>query len=491
MISTFELARAGLLISLSYCIGYCVYNVLFHPLRKYPGPLSHRMMAIPRAWYHIGGRLPHHVAELHQRYGPVVRIAPDELTFSTPQAWHDIYGPKKADRPELPKFPGFYSQFEDIPTSILNAGEHEHNLLRRQLAPGFSERAMHEQEPIIGAYVNKLILGLRSATEKNSRQNLREWYNWTTFDVIGDLGFGVDGGFGCLINEANDPWMDLVASMILQSCVLQAMCLYGLKWPILWLSRSGILAATKHLDIVARKVKQRMESADRPDFLQGLISNMKELGLTYEKVVNNADILVFAGSETTATLLTGATFFLTTNPEVLKKLEQEVRSAFKSENEITLTSVNSLSYMLACLNESLRCYPPVASGLPRQVPKGRGVFIDGHHVPEDTVVSVYQWAINHDEHFWTDPMDFIPDRWLGDAKYKNDRLDAMQSFSVGPRNCLGRNLAYAEMRLILAKIIYNFDMSLDNSSRDWMDDQKAFEIWVKPALNVHLKPVER
>ncbi|KAJ8125632.1 hypothetical protein O1611_g8006 [Lasiodiplodia mahajangana] len=233
-----------------------------------------------------------------------------------------------------------------------------------------------------------------------------------------------------------------------------------------------------------------MKGGERPDFMEGLLRKKDDLKLGHNQLTMNASLLILAGSETTATLLSGATFLLLSYPETLKKLEQEVRSAYRTEDEITLTSVGNLTYMLACLNESLRRYPPVAAGLPRQAPKG-GAMVDGGFVPEGTIVSVYQYAVNHDETYWREPYSFAPERWLGDPKYKGDQLDAMQSFSVGPRNCLGRNLAYAEMRLILARLVYNFDMTLADDSRAWLEGQKAFNVWDKPALNVHLKPVAR
>ncbi|KAJ8120697.1 hypothetical protein O1611_g10299 [Lasiodiplodia mahajangana] len=201
----------------------------------------------------------------------------------------------------------------------------------------------------------------------------------------------------------------------------------------------------------------------------------------------NASMLVIAGSETTATLMTGALYLITRHPEVQRKLEHEIRSSFKSEDEILLNTVNELPYMLAVLNESLRRYPPLASGMLRDVPKG-GATVDGDPLPEDTVVSVFQWAINHWDKYWTDPMEFRPERWLGDEKYKTDVFDAMQAFSTGPRNCIGKNLAYAEMRLIVARIIFNFDLTLADECRDWIDGQKAYVIWHKPPLNIHFKP---
>lgn len=103
--------------------------------------------------------------------------------------------------------------------------------------------------------------------------------------------------------------------------------------------------------------------------------------MSFEKLSANAEILVLAGSETTATLLSGCTYLLLTNPEKMEKLKHEVRSTFGSESEITASSVNSLPYMLGVLNEALRLYPPVTSSLVRVVPPG-GDMVADHWVPE-------------------------------------------------------------------------------------------------------------
>lgn len=105
-------------------------------------------------------------------------------------------------------------------------------------------------------------------------------------------------------------------------------------------------------------------------------------GLTLDKLEANSTILLIGGSETTATLLSGVTFLLVTNPKALARLADEVRSSFASEDEIDINSVGRLTYMMACLNETLRMYPPVPAGLPRVVPKS-GRRIVGHVIPKD------------------------------------------------------------------------------------------------------------
>lgn len=89
------------------------------------------------------------------------------------------------------------------------------------------------------------------------------------------------------------------------------------------------------------------------------------------------------------------------------------------------------------------------------------------------------------------PNEFLPQRWLSDPEFANDRRGASQPFSTGPRNCIGRQLAYAEMRLILARLLWNFDLHLDETKMggsDWLAKQGVWILWDKSPLLVHLQP---
>ncbi|KAK8105485.1 hypothetical protein PG999_008844 [Apiospora kogelbergensis] len=323
----------------------------------------------------------------------------------------------------------------------MSASRHDHALLRRRLAPGFSDRSLRDQEPIIGAYVDLLVQRLREhggAGDSARALNMREWLNWATFDIIGDLGFG--SPFGCLENSEYHPWVNRMTRNIKITAYMQALYeLGGIRF-VTWISRSGLWTShTEQKKRVNETLLRRMQlETERPDFIEGLLRNPD--GLTHEQIAAAASTLISAGSETTATLLTGAIFFLARNEDKLAKLTQEVRAAFVKDSEITLSSVSCLSYMLACLNECLRMYPPIAGGLPRVVPAG-GAAVAGRFVPEGAIVGVWQWAINHDERFWANPWEFHPERFLvdqNDQRYQNDLLDAMQPFSMGPRNCIGK-----------------------------------------------------
>ncbi|OAX80637.1 hypothetical protein ACJ72_05023 [Emergomyces africanus] len=484
------LAAASIAFVFIYLTSKFIYNVFFHPLRSFPGPTSHAMSQIPYIHKTLRGTLGFDVLDLHKAYGDVVRIAPNELAFSTPEAWKDILGNRPHGAEQLEKFWQFYRPAgEKESTSIINAGREEHSRLRRQLSHGFSDKSMREQEPLITQHIDLLMKRFYELGGGGSKTlDLTEWYNYATFDIIGDLTFGES--FGCLENAYFHPFVKLILTSGKISSILQCAAYFRpLKSFLLSLIPKSI--RKRHANLAKEKLIRRMNvGQERPDLIEGLLKKKDEWNMSLENLAGNSSLLLVGGSETTATLLCGVTYLLLSNPHALEKLTVEVRSSFKSEDEINMNSVNGLDYMLACLDEALRVYPPVPFGLPRVIPTG-GCHISGQFVPENAVVAIHHWATYHNEKLFTDPFAYHPERFLGDPKFANDRREALQPFHIGPRSCLGRNLAYAEMRLILARLIYNFDMKLATESANWMRKQKVFLFYTKPPLKVYLTPVKR
>ena len=203
-----------------------------------------------------------------------------------------------------------------------------------------------------------------------------------------------------------------------------------------------------------------------------------------------AAALIVGGSETTATLLSAVTYYLLKNHSVYQKLVSEIREAFQSQDQITFTGVTNLKYLLAVLDEGLRIFPPAPSGQQRFTPR-QGHTIAGGFVPGNTLVCVHQWSAYHSPKNFRDPDKFVPERWLGDPRYEDDRRQVVHPFGMGPRNCIGMNLAYAEMRVILARVLWNFDLELCEESRDWAERLIVYQIWVKEPLMVKVTPVKR
>ncbi|KAK7937712.1 cytochrome P450 [Apiospora aurea] len=482
-----RIAALALAAFLIYVVAKVVYNLFFHPLRKFPGPLLNRATVFRSTIEMVNGRMPFHVAALHEQYGDVVRIAPNELAFASAEAWRDIYGVRSGR--ELPKAPDFYFPSDNIPTSIMNAPtREEHGKLRKAIAPSFSDGAMRKQEPVISGYVDLLIQRLRENCDGGKAElDMKDWYTFATFDILGKLAFSQD--FGCLAASEYHPWVKLISSLANESAQIAVFMHLGLKWFVNWVSRqpSILKARAEHIKHVKEKLEARVALGSQPDIMEGWLKEKEKWNLTEDQWLLNTSQLIVAGSETTATLLCGVTYLLLTNPAALAKATEEVRTTFKSDKDITLLSVMNLPYLLACLNEALRRYPSIVGGLPRQTPEG-GSTIAGKYVAEGTAVAVWQYPAYHREQNFKKPYEYHPERFLGAAEFAGDQLDVLQPFAVGPRDCIGRNLAYAEMRLIMARVLYNFDIALAGSSRDWMDRQLAYSLWLKPSLFIKMTP---
>ncbi|KUJ16203.1 cytochrome P450 [Mollisia scopiformis] len=233
------------------------------------------------------------------------------------------------------------------------------------------------------------------------------------------------------------------------------------------------------------KVMRRINSkTDRKDFMSHFLRQTNESGISHDEMVSNAGLFIVAGSETSATLLSGMTYYLLKNPEYLAKLKEEIRSSFNGVEDMTFAKEIKLPYLQACIEEGLRIYSPVPVELPRRTPP-EGAVINGELIPGNTSVGVSHFCCFHSAKNFKDPDSYRPERWLGDPAYANDDLNGVQPFSMGARNCIGKNLAYAEIRSMICRLLWNFDIELCPESADWKD-QKVYFLWEKSPLMVKL-----
>ncbi|KAI6782256.1 uncharacterized protein J7T54_008342 [Emericellopsis cladophorae] len=479
---------------------YAGYLAFVHPLRRIPGP---KLAAVTRLLYArklLQGDLVRWLHELHETYGEVVRIAPDEVSFiSGETAWQDIYGVHtgaKAARGKYLKDRRWFAAPYNDTWSILQADAEAHPRMRKAIAPAFGDRAIREQEPLIQGYVSLFIQRLHEQVEGPSRGqvDIVRWFNYFTFDIIADLTFGEP--FYCLRDSDFHPWVRMLFASVRAISLNSVIRRYPTwQWFVKRLAPRDLLEKRRAFNMwVFERVAQRLEAegtaaTTHPDLMTHITAHegSSRKRLSRDEIDSNANIMLIAGSETTATLLSGCTYLLLTNPDKLRALQDEVRGAFAEPAEVTLARVNELKYMLAVLNEALRIYPPNAAGFMRLVPEA-GDHISGYWIPGGTSVSLSQWPANHSTRNFASPETFAPERFLGDPEYADDNLAVLNPFSFGPRNCLGKSLAYAEMRLLLARLVLEFDMALVDPDTDWMD-QKIFTLWDKGPLSIRLTPV--
>ncbi|KAK4552540.1 hypothetical protein LTR86_010184 [Recurvomyces mirabilis] len=227
------------------------------------------------------------------------------------------------------------------------------------------------------------------------------------------------------------------------------------------------------------KVEQQLvksgkgEGAARKDFFHYLFDakdpatgkSRYELNELYAE----CEVLTIAGSDTIAIVTAAMTFYLGRDPRIQDKLATEIRRVFSSYDEIASgAKLQSCKYSKAVITETLRMAPPVPADLAREVMRG-GSTIEGHFFPEDTKVSTCLYSLSYNPDVYEMPFVFRPERWLthqedldGDPAEKVALADSgFCAFSTGNRGCVGMNMAWMEMKIVLAKLIYAFELRQD------------------------------
>lgn len=347
---------------------------------------------------------------MHDIYGPVVRVAPGELSFIAPEAWKDIYCGGSYGFARSPAFYGPMGKY-----SIATAGDDDHARIRRALSPAFRGSAMKVREESIKRYVDMLVERLGGEANKKLHDrgfgkegqgevtvNILEWLNFTSFDIMGHMVYGGEP-FGCLRRGEYHPCVALIIRWLKATGVIFAIRLYApLDRVLLWLMPPSLVKLRDEFEGMGwdrvRKLKlivdggvdkvdedeiedkKRLGRATHSDLMSHLKSSERSAVMTLPEMVETFQFIVAASSETVATMLAGTINCLCQNPAVLNKLVNEVRSAVSCPAGLTLANLSQLPYLTAVLKEGLRVVALGPFAFPRDVP-AEGAFVAGHWVP--------------------------------------------------------------------------------------------------------------
>lgn len=321
---------------------------------------------------------------MHEKYGPIVRVAPNEVSLAYAEAWRDVFQAVNG-RPPFEKDPLWWKTRDKEVNHILSARDPaEHARMRKVLHYSFTPRAVVSQEPILQQYVGLLIQRLGEQIPKDESSaviDIVPWLNYTTFDIIGDLSYGES--FDCLEGQKLHSWIELIFDSVRAYCFFVSARFYPLIESALMKCIPSWVhdAQTDHYRFVAEKVDRRLGwEVQRPDLMSQVMRHNDKDGMSVAEIHANFNKLMIAGSETSATVLTGVVNLLIGNPEVLTRLVQEIRGRFQIESAINPEELSNLPYLNAVINEGMRLCPPVPIMLPRLAPEG-GAHVGGLWIP--------------------------------------------------------------------------------------------------------------
>nr|WPM83319.1 ProsK [Phaeosphaeria sp.] len=490
------------------------YLAFLHPLSRYPGPKLWAISRIPWAYHVIKGDVWHSLDRFHDQYGPVVRIAPDELTYISPEAWRDIYTVK----PDLDKDPYSLTPPLNGADSLFTAMGENHKRIRGAFINAFSDKALREQSSILEMYAQQLIQRLKTEMHKKTSRviDVQKFVGYAVFDIISDLTWGESPG--ALNSTGDQNWVNRFFLHAQFSTVRNCLSRFppldkALYYVFLSVTSKQRVANTK---LTTERIDRRLAAGhSRSDFMTPLIGKIKEdgrKGITKSEVLTNGLAVVIANSQLTTIAITSALYLLLRNPEKLGVAAEEILNAgFDNEAEIDVAKTQALPYLKAVISEALRLHHPTPGNLPRVAPK-EGLVVAGRFVPGGSIIGVSLYNIHTRPENFRRPLDFHPERFLDktDARYnpifQSDSLEAFQPFSMGQRNCIGSKsvqrvsiitteyandvfdrLFLAEARVMLAKMIWSFDMRLMEPNPSTWLQQKAWLVYEPKALQVQFQ----
>ncbi|WOL07087.1 hypothetical protein Cni_G15823 [Canna indica] len=311
--------------------------------------------------------------------------------------------------------------------------------------------------------------------------DLQDVFLRLTFDMTSNLVFGVDPC--CLsIDFPTIPFAravdDAMSTIFIRHVIPPAW------WKLMRWLRIGeekkLATAWKVIDdFIAECIaeKKKLKSLEREkdgvepksDLLSAYINDEEEKEQADHKFLRDTALnFMLAGRDTTGAGLAWFFWLLSKNPAVEFKILEELKSIVQKEERSSSDcptmfdseELSKLVYLHAALCESLRLYPPVpfehkAAVQPEVLPSG-------HRVEQGTKILVALYSMGRMEGIWgKDCMEFRPERWISEkGRVKHEPSYKFLSFNSGPRTCLGKEVAFTQMKAVVAAMLYNFQVEV-------------------------------
>lgn len=420
----------------------------------------------------MGGRFHLDTAEACEKYGPIVRVGPNELVTNDPvvlkrmsavrspyrrSAWYD------GARLE-PEYDSVFSE----------TNEERHNMLRSKAAMGYSgkdnEYLEQSIDDNIGSLVRLLDSKYISTTTEFKPVDMAQKFQLLTLDIISDIAFGE--AFGNL--KADEDLSSYIKTM---DNMFPLIILLG-TWPALakvFFSKvlrpflpkeTDTIGMGKLMGIGKKVVAERF--GPNKKVKQDMIGSLIAHGLTQREVQSETLLQIVAGSDTSATAMRATLLYIVSNPHVQQKLLEEISKSSIS-TPITDAEARKLPYLQAVIKEGMRIFPPVTGFMSKTVPPD-GDTIKGLYIPGGTTIGWSPFGLMRNEKLWgPDAKVFRPERWFEGTpeEIQSKEIDVEMCFGYGKYQCLGKNIANIELNKVYVELLRNFEFTVVDPVTPW------------------------
>ena len=479
-----------------YTITKTIYRLFFHPLSSFPGPRLAAATFLYEAYFDVwqDGQFIFHLERLHDQYGPVIRVSPEEIHVRDSE-WFDVLytGPGHV-RDKWARA----NRANGSPGAVASATSHDHHRLRRgALNQFFSKRAIDEMEDGIRAKVGSMCDMIeREYAHTGKALSLGTVFTALTMDVITSYCFGKSQD--CLTDPDFAPkWKHLMTAIFNSTPISKH---FPIVPKIMSSLPRGLVAslvpemapffeAQDTIHAQANAIYQEETSriagmtkreAKAKTIFHGILqSDLPAEEKTIQRMSDEAFVLIVAGAETTAQVLTVMFAHILQNPTMLRRLRAELDTIASSNGELPPSRLFAqLPLCRATVQEGLRLAGPVTNRPILIAPSEDLRYASDasssrqYIIPRGTPISMTLRDVLADPVIFPSPSHFNPDRWI-EASAQGIRLDRfLVTFSKGSRACIGMNLSQSELYLALAAVVGRFDLKLGEGF-DWERDLKV------------------
>ncbi|PSR79353.1 trichodiene oxygenase [Coniella lustricola] len=451
-----------------YYATVALYRLYLHPLAKFPGP---KLAAVTR-WYegyydlYLGGQYTFKIAELHKQYGPIIRISPYELHVNDAAFFDTLYNRQEG---VWHKYGWSVDAFATKGATLWTADHMLHKNRRQPLSPFFSKAKVASQQDMIMGHVQ--VLSDRLSGFARSQQTVDLGAAFTAFvrDVVNNYIFGKH--YDDLEKEDFDAGMVVAAQA------------GGLLWrttkfvrffgplmrsiPPQWImavSDPTMKDFFRFMIISMNDTKNFIKAAESTydDGPRTLVHEIVQSKLplaekSFERTFDEMSTTTGAGFETTAAVIRIAVFHIYRNPAILQKLRAEVAAA----PVLDWKTLEQLPYLTAVIMEAMRLAPAIATRSAR-IAQDKDLTYADWRIPAGTPVGMTFYLLHQNEEEYPEPKSFNPDRWMDPDPWRLEGKTFVP-FGKGKRNCIGMQLAWAEIYLLLGYIVQHFEFKFPST----------------------------
>ncbi|XP_044515873.1 cytochrome P450 3A4-like [Gracilinanus agilis] len=352
-----------------------------------------------------------------------------------------------------------------LESAISIAEDEQWKRIRTVLSPTFTSGKLKEMFPIINQYGDVLVKNMKKEAEKSKPVTMKDIFGAYSMDVITSTSFGIHVDS---MNNPNDPFVREIRKLIRFS-FLDPLILSITIFPFLipLFNKLNITVFPKDAtDFLAKSVikikeeRKKTTEKHRVDFLQLMMDSQtsknseshSQKDLSDEEILAQSIIFIFAGYETTSSVLSFLFYHLATNPEIQEKLQKEIDAVLPNKEAVTYDALVQMEYLDMVINENLRLYP-IAGRIERVAKKT--VEINGLTIPKGTVVMAPPYVLHRDPEYWPEPEEFRPERFSKENKESINPYVYLP-FGAGPRNCIGMRFALMSMKVAVSRVLQEF-----------------------------------